>query len=108
MNRFSVVSTNKAVGDTLILVAASKNRSLCENGETPSAFERMARNQGIDCIPGRSYSFQITWYRRQVPVTQGSEKSCKKSDEVIVAVKCMKVHGVKDRNTNAFPDGKHT
>jgi hypothetical protein len=51
---------------------------------------------------------QITWYRRQVPVTRGSEKSCKKSDEVIVAVKCMKVHGAKDRNTNAFPEGKHT
>ena len=41
-----------------------------------------------------------------MPVTQGSEKSCKKSDDVIVAVKCMKVHGAKERNTIAFPDGK--
>ena len=33
--------------------------------------------------------------------------NCKKSDEVIVVMKCMKVHGAKDRNTVTFLEGKH-
>ena len=42
-----------------------------------------------------------------MPITQGSKTDCKKSDEVVVAKKHMKVCGAKDRNTNAFLEGKH-
>ena len=42
-----------------------------------------------------------------MPITQGSEINCKKSDEVIVVMKHTKVCGAKDRNTNTFLEGKH-
>ncbi len=58
-------------------------------------------------VPGRSCNSPVTRYRRQVPATQGSEKSCKKSDEVIVVMKHGKPCGAKDRNTVAFLEGKH-
>ena len=77
-----------------------------KNGKAPPAFERRARGQGTYCIPGRSCSFLITRYRVQVPITQGNETNCKKSDEAIVVMKHMKVCGAKGRNTTALSDGK--
>ena len=90
------------MGDTLILVAIRYR----ENGKAPPAFERRARGQGIYCIPGRSCSSPVTGYRVQVPITQGNEMNCKKSDEAIVVMNHMKVCGAKGQNTNAFADGK--
>ena len=41
-----------------------------------------------------------------MPITQGNETNCKKSDEAIVVMKHMKVCGAKGRNTIALSDGK--
>lgn len=41
-----------------------------------------------------------------MPITQGIETNCKKSDEAIVVMKHMKVCGAKGRITIALSDGK--
>ena len=70
-------------------------------------FEGWASYQGIKYIPGRSYIF-LQGIRYTSLQSKVSKMRYKKSDEVIVVMKLMKVSGAKDRNILTFQEEKDT
>ena len=70
-------------------------------------FEGWARNQGVICVPGRPHSFHLEGIEHTSVQNKVFEMNYEESDEVIVAMKPMKVGGAKDQNTLTFLDGKH-